>query len=209
MNFKKIIAMTGAIAVCAGLLTACGGDSGTAENTSATTTSEETVISEDGLATEDTVSEQEEEASADEITDSIGEETSAEEEANPLQPLADAAIMSGEWPTLWEVTDAQMLSDFFLLDAANENYRNILVLQCPMSANMTEIIIIEADDVSAAVADLEARQKKAREMDAFYPNDVEKAEASIVGSEGDYAYFILADGASDAETALVEAIGAL
>lgn len=208
MNFKKIIAMTGAIALCAGLLTACGGDSGSAENTAVTTTSEE--AAEDGSMAEDTVSEPEEEASANDSTDSIEEETSADdEEANPLQPLADAAMMSGEWPTMWEVTDAQMMSDFFLLDAENENYRNILVLQCPMSANMTEIIIIEAEDVSSAMTDLEARQKKAREMDAFYPNDVEKAEASIVGSEGDYAYFILAEVASDAEKALAEAIDAL
>ena len=75
-----------------------------------------------------------------------------------------------------------------------------------MSANMTEIILIQAEDVSAAKADLEARQKKAQEQDAFYPDDVERAGASIVGTEGDYAYFLMGDNASTAETEIVNYI---
>ena len=126
-----------------------------------------------------------------------------------MQPLADAALSVGEWPSLWEVTDPQILSDFFLLDETNENYRNMIVFQCPMSATMTEVIIIEAEDVESAKSDLEARRQKAIDQDAFYPNDVDLANASIVGTEGNYAYFILAGNAAEAETALVEAIKAL
>ena len=69
---------------------------------------------------------------------------------------------------------------------------------------MTRIIIIEADDVSSAKADLEARQTKAREKDAFYPDDVERAGASIVGTEGSYAYFIMGNNADKVESALIE-----
>ncbi|MDE5858919.1 MAG: DUF4358 domain-containing protein, partial [Oscillospiraceae bacterium] len=96
-----------------------------------------------------------------------------------------------------------------LLDYTNSNYKNMLVLQCPMSANMTEIIIIEADDVSAAKADLEARQKKAQEQDAFYPADVERAGASVVGIEGNYAYFLMGDNTPDAERAITDYIKAM
>lgn len=195
-NMKKIIAAAAAIAICA-MLAACGSDSGSADNAS---TSAETTSAADVSQTEaDTEEAEVENGTVDGVTDS----------ANPLQPLADAATSVGEWPALMEVTDPQMLSDFFLLDAGNENYRNMIVLQCPMSATMTELIIIETSDTDAAVSDLEARRQKAIEQDAFYPNDVDLANASIVGTEGDYAYFILAWDAAEAEKALAEAIKAL
>ncbi|MDE6598947.1 MAG: DUF4358 domain-containing protein [Oscillospiraceae bacterium] len=195
---KKIIAAAAAIAICA-MLAACGGDSGSADNasTSAGTTSAAADVSETNSDTEaDTEEAEVENGTVEGVTDS----------ANPLQPLADAATSVGEWPALMEVTDPQMLSDFFLLDAGNENYRNMIVLQCPMSATMTELIIIETSDTDAAVSDLEARRQKAIEQDAFYPNDVDLANASIVGTEGDYAYFILAWDAAEAEKALAEAV---
>lgn len=206
MNIKKFISVTAALALCAGLLTACGNGGGSAESDTSASSS---------ASGETSAAESESESLSDESSDvSEGNEagSSAEEEKseNPLQPLVDAALSSAdEWPSLWEVTDPQMLSDFFLLDAENENYKNMIVMQCPMSANMMEIIIIEALDTEAAKADLEARQKKAQDQDAFYPNDVELAAASIVGTEGDYAYFILASGAEAAEAALVDAIKAL
>ena len=205
MNTKKIIAAISALSLSAALLTACGGNDNTEDNTSAP--SETSAISTEADTSESSETSGETEAPADTETDGAGSEDSGS--ANPLQPLADAVLAVGEWPSLMEVTDPQILSNFFLLNAENENYRNIIVLQCPMSALMTEVIIIEADDAEAAKTDLEARRTKAIEQDAFYPNDVDLANASIVGTEGDYAYFILAGNASDAESALVEAIKAL
>ncbi len=205
MNTKKIIAAISALSLSAALLTACGGNDNTGDNTSAP--SETSAVSTEADTSESSETSGETEAPADTETDGAGSEDSGS--ANPLQPLADAVLAVGEWPSLMEVTDPQILSDFFLLNAENENYRNIIVLQCPMSALMTEVIIIEADDAEAAKTDLEARRTKAIEQDAFYPNDVDLANASIVGTEGDYAYFILAGNASDAESALVEAIKAL
>lgn len=211
MNIKKTIAMISAFAMCAAMLTACSSENET-EDTTADTTISETA----GEETTESAAEETTEAIEEEPVESEGEateETPAEEggevSANPLQPIADAGMAVGEWPEMMEITDTMMLTDFFLLDPANENYRNMLVLQCPMSAVMTEVIIIEANDVEAAKADLTARRDKAIAQDAFYPNDVELAEASIVGSEGDYAYFILAGAAADAEPAIVEAIKAL
>ena len=208
-NIKKTAAAISALALCAALLTSCGGN-GNNEETSAPS---ETPVVSDETDTSDTAEEDESEAADADVADEdddAGETDSGEDaDSNPLQPLADAALSVGEWPSLWEVTDPMMLSDFFLLDAANENYRNIIVLQCPMSATMTELIIIEADDTESAKTDLEARRQKAIDQDAFYPNDVDLANASIIGSEGNYAYFILAGSAAEAETALVEAVKAL
>lgn len=194
MYIKKIIAA--AFAVCLLTFTACGKDSteGKASATESETTTSETASAE---------------TTSDSAADTEGTEadgTEGDEAANPLMPIADAAVSADEWPSLWEVTDAQLISDFFTLDAANENYKNLLVLQCPMSANMSEIIIIEAEDVNAAKADLEARQQKAQTQDAFYPDDVERAGASIVGTEGNYAYFLMGDHADNAEKIIADYI---
>ena len=231
---KKLIAMISAIAVCAAMFTACGSDSGAETETTADTTvaevTDETVndtaiegdiiISEEDASeteTEATTAETMEEVPAEETEDfdeeatedEIPSEDNGEVGMNPLQSVADAALAVGEWPAMMEITDEMMLTEYFKLDPTNANYRNLLVMQCPMSATMSEIIIIEADDVDAAKADLEARREKAISQDAWYPNDVELAEASIVGTEGDYAYFILAGSASEAETAIIDALKAL
>lgn len=227
---KKIIAMISAVAMCAAMFTACSSEADTAETTAADTTiaegTDETVndtaaegdiiISEEAdteaVESETTSAETMEELPAE--TEESADEGDAPAEdgevgANPLQSIVDAGLAAGEWPAMMEVTDTMMLTDYFMLDPENANYRNMIVMQCPMSATMSEIIIIEADDVEAAKADLNGRRDKAISQDAWYPNDVELAEASIVGTEGDFAYFILAGSAAEAETAIVEAIKAL
>ncbi|MCH5193137.1 MAG: DUF4358 domain-containing protein [Oscillospiraceae bacterium] len=197
MDIKKIAAVLAAV-MCIGL----AGCSDKTNDEEVTTSAEAT--------TETTTEAPITEAPQDD-TDGAGESEGEDmgESTNPLQHIADAGLAVGEWPALWEVNDAAILEDFFLLDGSNENYRNMIVLQCPMSANMTELIIIEANDVEAAKADLEARQKKAREQDAWYPDDVERAGASIVGTEGDYAYFILCGNPDEVEKALTDYIKSL
>lgn len=128
---------------------------------------------------------------------------------NPLYPVIETITSQTEWPFLSEITDDVILKEFFLLDPENSNYNRMIVMQCPMSATMSEIIIIDAEDVEAAKADLDARRTKAIEVDAWYPNDQELAAASIVGSTGNYAYFIIGQSAAEAETILVDAVNAL
>lgn len=233
---KKIIAIISAVAMCAAMFTACSSDeTDTAETTVADTaiaevtdeTVNDTAVEGDIVISEDNASETEvseaettvesmeevpadtEEAVDEPAEDELPSEDSEEVGLNPLQAVVDAALAVGEWPAMMEITDTMMLTEYFKLDPENANYRNLMVMQCPMSATMSEIIIIEADDVEAAKADLNARRDKAISQDAWYPNDVELAEASIVGTEGDYAYFILAGSADEAETAIVEALKAL
>ncbi len=209
---KKIIAMISAIAMCTAMFTACSSSEAETTETTADTTISETAAEETEAETEESVEEApaETEESVEESTEEdVPSEDGGEVAANALQPLVDAALAVGEWPAMMEVTDTMMLTDYFVLDPENANYLNMIVMQCPMSATMSEIIIIEAEDVEAAKADLNARRDKAISQDAWYPNDVELAEASIVGAEGNYAYFVLAGSAAEAETAIVEAIKAL
>lgn len=140
---------------------------------------------------------------SDEETPAADEETSE----NPLYPAVEKALSESEWPTMSEITDEVILKEFFLLDPAN--YNELIVMQCPVSAIMSEIIIIKSDDVASAEADLEARQKKAIETDAWYPEDQELAASSIVGTNGDYAYFIIGENASDAEKSINDYISSL
>ena len=201
MKLKKTAAFVAAITLCAALLAACGNNEGandeTTAGTAAETTSAATTASDVPAVTDDSTADAEDTSAAED-----------EEAASPLQTAAETAIDGNDWPAMTAVSNSEKdyIADFFLLDTENANYKDLLVMQCPMSANMSELIIIDADDVSSAKADLEARQKKAKEQDAFYPDDVERAGASIVGTEGSYAYFILGNNSDKVETALVEAL---
>lgn len=211
MKMKKIIAVTAALVVCGTMLAACGTSSNDNAETTAATTTETTTVSETVSESEtESVSETESET---ESEASVSEEDVAAEE-NPLKPAVEAvinAVGQDNLPFLDELKEPEFLKEFYLIDPDNENFENIIVYYCPMSATMCEIIIIEAKDgqVDAAKETLEARQKKAKEQDAFYPADVENAEASIVGTDGNYAYFLLSSNAADMETALKEALKAL
>lgn len=204
MKFRKIAAFAAALTMCAALFAGCGKDAGTGE-AETTTTSQTKIETEKETETETTLQTEE---IADENTDvteeSAGETDGEEASGSILLQAADAALADASWPALERLEDPDFIADFFLLDAANANYKDLLVLKCPMSANLSELIIIEAEDVSAAEADLDARRTKAVENDAWYPDDVEKAGASIVGTEGSFAYFIMGDSPESVEAALVE-----
>lgn len=210
---KKILAAIAAVAMTGLLLAGCASKTEeevtTAETTVETTTEateeiteavEDTTVSEEEIIEDDTASEENEE-------EFVMMPMFDEENVNPLQDLVIAAMGDfSEWPMLAEVTDEEIISDYFLLDKNNANYEQFIAMQCPMSAQMCEIIIIKTTDTDAAKADLEARQKKAQDTDAFYPNDIERAANSIVGAKGDYAYFLFCENPTAAEELLTAAI---
>lgn len=218
---NKKIAMLAALLAVGMTFAACGGSKNaeTSETTAAETTIAETSDTESIETEEDILPEESEslEVSAEEpeeevIDDGEDAEPAVPEETvsdNPLYPAVEKALSESEWPSLMEVTDEVILNEFFLLDPANENYKEMIVMQCPISAVMSEIIIINADDVSAAEADLEARKTKAIEQDAWYPKDQELAAASIVGTNGNYAYYIIGENASAAEQSINDYISSL
>ena len=117
MKIRNIAAALAAV-LCIGL-------AGCSDNTG-----DEVTTSAENTTTSATTTEATGEAEA---TSAAEDDTPAEDEeaANPLQHIADAALAVGEWPALWEEKDAQILEDFFLLDASNANYRNMIVLKCP------------------------------------------------------------------------------
>lgn len=216
---KKI--KTAALAISAlALFTACGGGNDSEE----TVTSPTPEISADSEVPADTTSAGEgDEADGDLISDEediniddvfpaesgedadvTGDISGEEVSDNPLMPIIDKVLEESEWPTLMEVTDETILKDYFLLDNSDGKYEQMIVMQCPMSAQMSEIIIIKSSDSKSAFEALSARRQKAIDTDAWYPADKELADASIVGSNGDYAYFIIGINAEAAEKTILE-----
>lgn len=102
-----------------------------------------------------------------------------------------------------EVTNKEILSEYFLINSDDEKIEESVVYQCPMSAVMSEIIVLKSSDVDYVKNILEQRKDKAINQDAFYPEDVENAAASIVGTTGNYAYFIISSTSTEDEEALV------
>lgn len=137
------------------------------------------------------------------LSESITDSETSENNNDVLSNLANSALSVGSWPDMSEVTDKDYISEFFLLDTENENYNDIYITQCPMSANMSELIIIDANDTSSAKEDLEKRLEKVKTTDALYPEDVEKASKAIIGTVKNYAYYILSAEPEKSEEALL------
>lgn len=146
---------------------------------------------------------------APETTTAAPETTTEAAKEVDLKSAVDAVTEATEWPVLDEVTDEMMITEYLGLDPNKDSYVQTLFMQCPMSSNLSEILIIKSTDVDSAVEDLKARRTRAIEIHAFYPKDVENAEASIVGKTGDYAYYLLGSSAAEAEDVLVKALKAL
>ena len=176
-------------------LVACGqsNSSNDVQDTSTTTDS----------TTQTTVEEtSESETSQDETSSS--DDTTSNSDVVDLHAMVDEVTSKVEWASLSEVEDKDIIQEYFTLQADNSNYKQILVMQCPMSAVIAEIILIQAEDTQSAMQDLQARKDKLINTDAFYPEHKEIAEQSIVGSYGDIVYFIADSDAQESEKVLLE-----
>lgn len=174
---KKAFVITTVLAILVCSLTACGG--GTAESsssvaegtTTAVTTTEEALTADTSLQEET--------------------ESTADAEENPLMKYITPLVQRSdelELSALDEVTDPNMILDYFKLD--KNKYPDMIVMQCPMSAAMAEIIIIKTQDKESAKSDLEIRKEKLINTDVFYPDHEDIAKNSIIGEDGDFVYFI-------------------
>lgn len=194
MRNRRLVLLIAGIASVSMFFSACNSNNDTEseiipEETTAAVTSEEVVATQppaDQLATEEAVSE--------EITES------------KLFSAVEKVTAEVEWAQLDRISDPDIMNEFFKLDMNNENYNDILVMQCPMSAVIAEIILIEAKDgqVETAKADLETRKEKLINVDAFYPDSKTIAEDSIVGVYNNIAYFIAGENAADSEQILIK-----
>ena len=120
--------------------------------------------------------------------------------------LTEAVKSAGEWPKMVKIEDNEMAQEFFKLDLENENYVEISISQCPMSASLAEIIIINPAEgkLDTAKEDLKTRKAKLTKSDVFYPDHQNIADESIIGDAGGYVYLIVGLSSVDGEKALKE-----
>lgn len=135
--------------------------------------------------------------------------SSAEEEQKPQKKaseLADVVLNSVDFPQTVKVTDTEQIEAKGIDLSLTEDYA---VIHQMLSVDVVEIIILKVKDGSLnTVVDSLKKRKEALIHDfAFYPGQVESAEATVVGSKGDIAYLICHKNADTAESRLLEEIG--
>lgn len=202
---KKIFAIIAALCVTASLA-ACGTNNAENKVTDTSAVADTTISEEVTEAVSESVTNEgatdvtpTEEPDLPDTPETLPEEPEVEvsEAHKAIATAIEEVIGAREHAAMVEVSDPVILKEFFLIDTSDTNIKEAVVYQCPMSAVMSEIIVLQADDVEAAKEILNNRRTKAIEQDAFYPKDAENAEASIVGIVGNYAYFVINDNATD------------
>jgi hypothetical protein len=182
--------------------TGCGADKEVTDDTESIAETSETIVSSEIVATQPPVNIIETEQVSDEDSENLSEA----ESNSKLRNAVDAVTSSVEWAKLDEITDNEIAQEFFKLDLQNPDYKDILIMQCPMSSVTAEIILIEANDGQAenALNALNERRTKLIDVDAFYPDAKAIAENSITGIYNNVAYFIAGTNAEESEKILLQ-----
>lgn len=118
--------------------------------------------------------------------------------------LMETVMNSIEFPPMVDLTDEERIADMGIDLSAAEDYA---VKQQMLSVDVTEVIIITAKDgqVSSVEAALKNRRESLINDFAFYPEQVESTEATVVGSIKNVCYLICHVNAGTAENALIDA----
>ncbi len=120
--------------------------------------------------------------------------------------MTDIVLHSVTFPQTVNVTDIELIEAMKIDLSLAEDYA---VVQQMLSVDVVEIVIIKVKDGSIAdvVSSLQKRKESLIHDFAFYPGQVESAEATVVGNKGDIAYLICHKDADTAEKKLLEEIG--
>lgn len=117
--------------------------------------------------------------------------------------LMDTVINSIEFPPLIDMEDEERIADMGIDLSAAEDYA---IKQQMLSVDVVEVIIIIAKDgqASSVEAALEKRRESLINDFAFYPEQVESTEATVVGTVKNVCYLICHKDADTAEKAIKE-----
>lgn len=205
---KKILA----VILTAALITSiagCGKKDEEETTTTTTTTAADTTAAEE-TAVEDIIDT--EAADTDAAEDEIVEDDTAGDAVTgdvSCQTLADAVINSGvEFPAIGLVEDEAILKDVMGYDLSL--FSEYSVTMHMMSAHLIELTIAKPAEgqEEAALEHLNNRMNQLKTEVAFYPEQQETADQTVVGSAGGYVYLLCCNDAAKAEEALLAAIGA-
>lgn len=120
--------------------------------------------------------------------------------------LLDIVLNSVEFPEITRIDDEQRINEMMGIDLSEAE--DWAVVQQLLSVDVVEVILIKpkADASTDYIAELQARKNSLINDFAFYPNQVESAEATVVGKKNGVSYLICHADASEAETRLLAAL---
>lgn len=139
------------------------------------------------------------------LTACSSDESGGSKTDKTAKELLDTVLNSIEFPQIIDVTDEDRIGDMGIDLSISEDHA---IVQQMLSVDVVEVIILKVKDgeIDKAVEDLKARRESLINDFAFYPEQVESANATVVGSEKDVAYLICHANAAQAEEKLIEKI---
>ena len=120
--------------------------------------------------------------------------------------LLQTTLESVDFPATILVEDEKIISKDYGLQ--KEDYADCAIACQAVSVDLAEVIIVKPVEgrADALYELLKSRRQQLIEKLAFYPNQTESAEASVVGKKYGYVYLICHKDAEQAEKALLEAL---
>ena len=196
-----ISALTLALAGCSG-----NNNSGSSSSTSGTSTSSDTTSNQESSGTS---SENNSENNSETSSDVTGNESGTSGEyADEAHRLADVVQNAVEFPAMGEVTDPEDIQNIFGINT--DLCFEYAFIQNLMSVHLNEIIVLlpAAECEDELLEQLTKRFEYIRNEAAFYPDQEVSAAGAVMGTtENGYLYLIVHENGSEAQEALLAAIG--
>lgn len=130
-------------------------------------------------------------------------------EQSDCQRLTDAVLKA---PSIAEIATMQVSDESMLSDVMNYDlplFTEYSVVTHLMSVHLIEITVAKPAEGKKqdALDMLETRKQALIDTVAFYPEQMENAEKTVVGSKGDYVYLLCGPDSEEMQKTLLEAIG--
>lgn len=190
------------------MLAACtqqqnGGNGVDTSATDNTTSIEESSASETSA---DTSAQQSDNATSESTTVASVPENDDSGTASEAERLTEIVLNAVEFPATVSLEDEGIISDTIGLNL--DDLEEYCITQQMMSVHLVEVIIAKPKEGKTADVKeaLEARRDALINTFAFYPDQVDSANATVVGEKGDYVYLICHTEAAAAEEKLLTEI---
>ncbi|MBR4306019.1 MAG: DUF4358 domain-containing protein [Ruminiclostridium sp.] len=121
-----------------------------------------------------------------------------------IESLCETVLNSVEFPAMSRVEMAEMLD--MIMDFSKYGIDEYSVYQQVMSVHLCEVIIVRTSNVDDTLNALEGRKNALINQLAFYPEQQQSAQNTVVGSKNGICYLIAHADAKTAEKALLQKI---
>ena len=198
-----ISALTLALAGCSS-----NNNSGSSASTSGTSASSDTTSNQDSANSSDTSSENNSDTSSDNAGGTSSESNTSGEFADDAHRLADVVQNAVEFPAMGEITEPEDILNIFGINT--DLCVEYAFIQNLMSVHLNKIIILlpAAECEDELLEQLTKRFEYIRNEAAFYPEQETSAAGAVMGTtENGYLYLIVHQNGSEAQEALLAAIG--